>query len=132
MKHTKQQKYLDAAVANADWWVKGNGSLSTNYTTYSLLTMNMADIARATRKPQYTDFIRAHAEQFFARQILRDTRPLVSGAFSGEDMAKHYRPGSSVGDFISLRSTSYGALALGRLACTSASNWNPSYSAFGW
>ncbi|HYF50688.1 MAG TPA: hypothetical protein VEJ63_14845 [Planctomycetota bacterium] len=131
-KHTQRKKYLDAAVANGEWWIKRGDKMPANFTTRSVLVMIMADLARATGDAKYNRWLHQHAAAFFDLQILRDSRPLVSGAFLGEDMAENYRKGSAPGDYISLRSTSYGALALGRLACGAAREWNPSYSAFGW
>ena len=130
-KQTGRKAFLDAARANADWWL-ARPSLPKNFSALPLLTMILADVARATGEKRYLQHLVERAPEFFAHQITRDERPLVSGAFRGEDMATHYRQGSTAADFISLRSTSYGALALGRLACGGEKEWNPSYSAFGW
>jgi len=130
--HATKSKYLDAAVANGEWWLRRGQGLPANYSTLPLLTMVMADLARATNDDKYTRFLHAHAAELFNLQVTRDERSLVSGAFLGEDMACHYRKGTLPGDYISLRTTSYGALALGRLACGSGKEWNPAYSAFGW
>jgi hypothetical protein len=130
-KATGRECYLDAAKANADWWL-ARREMPQNYSALTLLTMIVADLARATGEKRYVNFLRERAPEVFALQIARDERPLVSGAFRGEDMAYHYRQGSQAGDFISLRSTSYGALALGRLACGAEREWSPTYSAFGW
>lgn len=131
-RRTGERRWLDAAVANGDWWLARLDRLPANHTTVLLLAMNFADLARASGEARFADALRALAPQVLAAQIRRDTRPLVAGAFLGEDMARHYRAGSASGDFISLRTTSYGALALGHLACPGAAAWNPSYSAFGW
>lgn len=130
-KHTGRQCYLEAAMKNADWWL-ALGKMPDNFSALPLLVMILADLARATKEPRYVDGLAQLAPKLFALQITRDERPLVSGAFRGEDMAGNYRQGSRAADFISLRSTSYGALALGRLACRGKQEWNPSYSSFGW
>jgi hypothetical protein len=131
-KHTGGRKFLDAAVANADWWLARERRLPANYSTLPLLTLIMADLSRATGEARFARFLNEHAAALFELQIVKDERPLIAGAFLGEDMASHYRRGSVAEDFISLRSTSYGALALGRLACGNDSEWNPAYSAFDW
>ncbi|GMV82455.1 MAG: hypothetical protein AMXMBFR7_36390 [Planctomycetota bacterium] len=128
---TGRNCFLDASVANAEWWMRRE-TLPPNFTTLSVLMMIMADLARTSGETSFADFIAKRAPEFFALQVRREERPLVAGAFRGEDMAHHYRQGSSAADFISLRSTSYGALALGRLACDCGRDWNPAYSAFGW
>ena len=125
------RKYLDAAVANGDWWISRGDKLPDTFTVPSVLVVILADLARATGEKRFTDFIEALADRFFALQIQRDERPLVKGAFRGEDMAEDYRKGSSSADFISLRSTAYGLLALGKLAAGNARQWNPAYSGFG-
>ena len=130
-KHTRKAKYLDAAVANGDWWISRGDKLPDTFTVPSVLVVILADLARATGEKRFTDFIEALADRFFALQIQRDERPLVKGAFRGEDMAEDYRKGSSSADFISLRSTAYGLLALGKLAAGNARQWNPAYSGFG-
>lgn len=128
---TGRASYLDAAVANADWWIK-RGRMPDNFSALPLLMMILGDLARVTGEKRFLAFMQERAPEFFALQIVRDERPLVAGAFRGEDMAPHYRKGSTAADFISLRSTSYGALALGRLACGGKAEWNPAYSALGW
>ncbi|MFC1452638.1 hypothetical protein ACFLSJ_04755 [Verrucomicrobiota bacterium] len=131
-KATGKRKYLDAAVANGDWWLSHDpGQLPCNYAMLPCAAIFMADLARAVNEDRYVGFIEAVADRLFALQILRDERSLVTGAFRGEDMAQTYRSGSDPGDYISLRSTAYGLLALGKLAAGNSKQWGPSYSAYG-
>lgn len=130
-KQTGKTAYLDAAVANGDWWIRKGPDLPVTYATLPTVLIIMADLARATNERRFIEYIEAMAARFFALQIVRDERLLVQGAFRGEDMAEHYRKGSCPADFISLRSTSYGLLALGKLGAGGQGEWNPAYSGFG-
>ncbi len=130
-KASGKKKYLDAAVANGDWWIKKGNNLPENYAMIPAVMIFMADFARATSEQRFIDYINAMAERLFALQIMRDERPKVAGAFLGEDMAPHYRKGSPPGEWISLRCCSYGLIALGKLAAANAKQWGPSYSGFG-
>lgn len=129
---TGKRKYLDSAAAFADWWLNQElDALPRVYAMYTPMLVFLTDIARATGDARYVDFINDSADRVFDLQIRRDERPLVAGAFRGEDMARTYRAGSTPDEYISLRSTSYGLLALSKLAAKSARQWGPSYSAFG-
>ena len=128
---TGKKKYLDAAVANGDWWISRGENLPTNYAMIPAVMLFMADLIRATGEQRFMDYVNDMAERFFSLQIMRDERPRVSGAFLGEDMASTYRKGSTSGEWISLRCISYGLLSLGKLAAKGAKQWGPSYSGFG-
>ena len=131
-KATRRRAYLEAAVANGDWWIRQDfEKLPAVFAMPTCVAIFLADLARATADTRYTDFLEDLADRVFQLQIPRDDRPLVAGAFRGEDMASSYRAGSSPADYVSLRSVSYGLLALGKLAARNAGQWGPSYSAFG-
>jgi uncharacterized protein YyaL (SSP411 family) len=131
-KATGKKRYLDAAVAYGDWWAARDlDNLPGTYAMLPAITLFLTDIARATGDTRYTKFMEAMAPKLFALQVNRDENRLVSGAFMGEDMAPNYRKGADAGDFISLRSISYGLLAMAKLAARSGKEWGPSYSAFG-
>ena len=132
-KATKQKKYLDSVVAYADWWRdRDPEKLPHTFAMLTCMSIFMCDMARATGDQRYLDFIGKVEDRLFGLQILRDERYLVSGGFRGEDMAHVYRPGSNAFDWISLRSCSYGLMAMAKLAAANAKQWGPSYSAFGW
>jgi hypothetical protein len=131
-KGTGKNKYLDSATALGDWWLKQDiSSTVKHYAALPCIVLLMADLARATGKKDYVQFILDHSGDLFKLQIQRDERPLVSGAFRGEDMSETYRPGSNPGQYICLRTTSYGLMTLSKLAAQNAKEWGPSYSAFG-
>ncbi|MCE9616163.1 MAG: hypothetical protein K8T26_17965 [Lentisphaerae bacterium] len=129
---TGRKRYRDAAVAYGTWWLTRDlAALPPTYAMLPSLGIFMTDLARATGDAAYARFLDAIADRIFSLQILRDERPLVAGAFRGEDMAPRYRAGSDAGDFISLRSTSYGLIVLAKLAAGNVREWGPSYSMFG-
>ncbi|MBN1807707.1 MAG: hypothetical protein JW909_01475 [Planctomycetes bacterium] len=130
-KASGKKKFLDAAVANGEWWISKGSDLPENWAMPLAVAIFMADLARATGDLKFTAYINGAADGVFSRQILRDERPLVAGAFRGEDMAEHYMAGSARSDFISLRCVSYGLIALGKLAAPDSRRWGPAYSAFG-
>lgn len=130
-KGSGKTKYLDAAVANAEWWLSKGDDLPPNWAMPLAVTIFITDIARATGDTKFLDYLIRSAPRVLSLQILRDERPLISGAFRGEDMAGHYMAGASPADFISLRCQSYGLIALAKLAASGARQWSPSYSAFG-
>ncbi|MGH7143526.1 MAG: hypothetical protein ACREJ2_05250 [Planctomycetota bacterium] len=132
-RYSREKKYLDAAVAYADWWLGQDlNVLPGNFAMPLCLSLTIADVARATGEKRFLEFLERLAPTVFKLQVVRDERPLIAGAFLGEDMADVYRAGAEKGDFISLRSVSYGLIALGKLAAGGAKDWNLAYSGFGW
>ena len=132
-KATGKRRYLDAAVAMGDWWLAQDmTALPPLFALLPCLTIFLADLARATCDARYTQFIETFADRLFKLQVTRDARPVVDGAFQGEDMADDYRPGSSPDQYVCLRATSYGLIALAKLAARRDSDWTAAYSAFGY
>ncbi|MFC1451735.1 hypothetical protein ACFLSJ_00135 [Verrucomicrobiota bacterium] len=129
-KATGKRKYLDAASALGEWWLRQE-SLPDVFSMVPAAMLFLADMARATGDARYTRYLASLCERLFDMQALNDERALVQGGFIGEDRAPCFRVGSKPEEFISIRTTSYALIAMAKLAARGDKEWSPAYSAFG-
>ena len=128
---TGKRKYLDAAVAFADFWTRVEERLPT-FASNASVALFLADVYRLTGDRRYLPKIEEYTRQTIALQCLKTKDAFLRGGFIGEDMAKHYDKRSEPADYVDLRITSYALIALSKIAARRPSEWGCAYSCFGW
>jgi uncharacterized protein YyaL (SSP411 family) len=113
---TGKKKYLDAAVAYADWIIN-NGPLERPFSAFPVQANNVLDIGRVARK-DYTEWVMDHLNKHLLRlQVFNSKDPRAYGGFRGEDEQGDggVFGGTSL-DYVPTRVTCYAAGTLFRLS----------------
>jgi hypothetical protein len=120
--------YLDAAMRYADWLADACPRPLAMWAAPGMHAIALAEVAAVAGQRRYAEAAARLMRDHVRNQVLAPGKLDRHGAFRGEDEpAKWYVPGGRPRDFLTTRSTAYGALALLRLA----GQTGPSYSALG-
>ena len=127
---TGKRRYLDAAVAAADFWTTV-AQEPTLLAAFPAIGLFLADMYRLTGARKYLPMLEHCTHRTLALQC-RGRDKLLDGGFIGEDMAKDYDPRTRPEDYVDLRITSYALIHLAKVAARTGRQWSCAYSAFGW
>jgi hypothetical protein len=116
----RQKKYLDSAVAYADWIVNNEPRSARPYCGFPSRVCNVFDIGRAAKK-SYEDWVLDHLDShLLSLQNLNRSDRRGYGGFRGEDEHNLGNKGGIFGgrslDYVTTRTTCYAASALFRLS----------------
>jgi uncharacterized protein YyaL (SSP411 family) len=120
--------YLDAAVRYAGWLADVCPRPIPQWAAPGMHAIALAEIGEIAGERRFVEAAARLMRGHVRNQVLAAGKPDRHGAFRGEDEPTHwYAKDGRPGDFLTTRSTAYGALALFRLAGLPG----PGYSAQG-
>ena len=132
---TGNEKYKEAALRNANWWLKVDTVVQPYASTPAIL-LNLLDFYRFTGNDAFLEKSEDYIEKVLALQIKDSEDSHALGGFRGHDYSNQkeidYFDGIDPYDIVSHRTTMYAMLSLAKVAAEDESQWNLAYSAFGW
>ncbi len=128
------EKYREAALRYGKWWLEQK-EMPPKYSSITSVFNFLLDMYRFTGDSAYAEKALAYMERTLELQSINPGVPEVHGGFRGHECScseeEELYPGDPL-NYISLRTTMYAMMALGKVAAENEDQWNCAYSGFGW